>query len=101
MAAVSFAYVNCTAFCSLPERRRGYGQRPARATIMVETRASNFRAPQLAFLDAWPEYLVDSVQRAVLFWDVTRKRGDNFLENTGRGGPPVLFFDYDVLIDGQ
>ena len=26
-----------------------------------------------------------------------RKRGDIFLENTGRGGPPLLIFDYDVL----
>ena len=30
-----------------------------------------------------------------------RKRGDNFLENTGRGEPPVLFFDHDVLIEGR
>ena len=30
-----------------------------------------------------------------------RKRGDIFLENTGRGGPPLLIFDYDVLIDGR
>ena len=45
---------------------------------------------------------MDSVQRrAVLFWDVMRKRGDNFLESTGKGGPPVLFFDYDVLIEGR
>ena len=30
-----------------------------------------------------------------------RKRGDTFLENTESGGPPVLFFDYDVLIAGR
>ena len=30
-----------------------------------------------------------------------RKRGDTFLENTERGEPPVLIFDYDVLIDGR
>ena len=58
---------------------------------MVETQASSFHSPQLAFLEAWSEYLVDSVQRAVLFWDVMRKRGDIFLENTGKGGPPVLY----------
>ena len=52
-------------------------------------------------MEAWSEYLVDSVQRAVLFWDVMRKRGDIFLENTARGEPPVLIFDYDVLIDGR
>ncbi len=57
--------------------------------------------PQLAWLGAFSEYLVDSAQRAVLFWDVLRQRGDNFLENTARGEPPVLIFGYDVLIDGR
>ena len=55
--------------------------------------------PQLAMLEAWSEYLVDSVERAVLFWDVMRKRGDIFLENAERGKPPVLIFDHDVLIE--
>ena len=68
---------------------------------MTATSKSRFSAPQLELMKAWSEYLVDSVERAVLFWDVMRKRGDNFLENTGRGGPPVLFFDYDVLIEGR
>ena len=42
---------------------------------MVETQALRFHTPQLAFLEAWTEYLVDSVERTVLFWDVMRKRG--------------------------
>jgi hypothetical protein len=52
-------------------------------------------------MKAWSEYLVDSVQRGVLFWDVMRKRGDIFLENVAKGEPPVLIFGYDVLIDGR
>jgi len=52
-------------------------------------------------MKAWSEYLVDSVQRAVLFGDVLRQRGDIFLENYARGEPPVLIFGYDVLIDGR
>ena len=52
-------------------------------------------------MEAWSEYLVDSVQRTVLFWDVMRKHGNTFLENTAKGEPPVLIFDYDVLIDGR
>ena len=52
-------------------------------------------------MESWSEYLVDSVQRAVLFWDVMRKRGNNFLENFAKGEPPVLIFGYDVLIDGR
>ena len=68
---------------------------------MAATKAPRPRVPQLALTEAWSEYLVDSVERAVLFWDVMRKRGDTFLENTERGEPPVLIFDHDVLIDGR
>jgi len=52
-------------------------------------------------MKAWSEYLVDSVQRSVLFWDVMRKRGNIFLENVAKGEPPVLIFGYDVLLDGR
>ena len=57
--------------------------------------------PQVKFVEAWSEYLVDSVQRAVLFWDVMRKRGNIFLENFAKGEPPVLIFGYDIIIDGR
>ena len=68
---------------------------------MVETDALSFRMPPLPLLEAGSEYLVDSVERAILFWDVMRKRGDIFLENFAKGEPPVLIFGYDVLIDGR
>ena len=57
--------------------------------------------PQVKFVEAWSEYLVDSVQRTVLFWDVMRKRGNIFLENFAKGEPPVLIFGYDIIIDGR
>ncbi len=41
--------------------------------------------PKLAAMEACSEYLVDSVERTVLFWDVLRKHGNTFLENTERG----------------
>ncbi len=44
---------------------------------------------------------MDSVERTVLFWDVLRKHGNTFLENSERGEPPVLIFDHEVLIDGR
>jgi len=58
-------------------------------------------APPLKLLETWSGYLVDSAERAVLFWDVLRKHGNTFLQNTERGGSPVLIFDHDVLIDGR
>src|SRR5208282_4382824 len=84
-----------------PEGRQGNRHRPARATDMTATSKSRVSAPQLELMKAWSEYLVDSVQRSVLFWDVMRKRGNIFLENVAKGEPPVLIFGYDVLIDGR
>ena len=69
--------------------------------MTATTSKSRFSAPQLELMKAWSEYLVDSVQRSVLFWDVMRKRGNIFLENVAKGEPPVLIFGYDVLIDGR
>ncbi|GAB2599770.1 DUF3141 domain-containing protein [Ramlibacter solisilvae] len=46
-------------------------------------------------------YLVDSFQRGVLFWDTLRQRGNDYLERNRAGLPPVLHFDYEVLMDGR
>ena len=47
------------------------------------------------------EYWIDSAQRVVLFWDAIRRRGNIFNEHRAKGEPPVLDFEYDVVIDGQ
>ncbi|MFW5680140.1 MAG: DUF3141 domain-containing protein, partial [Pseudomonadota bacterium] len=46
------------------------------------------------------DYGVDSLQRSVLFWDILRQRGNVFNEHVDRGKPPVLVFDYEVVVDG-
>ncbi len=68
---------------------------------MVAGNRSGIPMPQVKFVEAWSEYLMDSAQRSVLFWDALRKRGNIFLENVAKGEPPVLIFGYDVLIDGR
>ena len=50
--------------------------------------------------DAW-DYWVNSCQRTVLFWDVMRKRGNQAIEHYKKGKPPVLVFDYELVIDGR
>ena len=50
--------------------------------------------------EAW-EYWVDAMQRQILFWDVLRKRGNQALEHYRAGKPPVLVFDYELVIDGH
>src|SRR5262245_27502985 len=54
--------------------------------------------------DLWAggaRYAVDFAQRSILFWDTLRERGNNFVERTQQGLPPVLHFDYDMVMDGR
>ncbi|MGD9367871.1 MAG: DUF3141 domain-containing protein [Desulfobacteraceae bacterium] len=51
-------------------------------------------------VDAY-DYWVDRTQRSVLFWDVLRKRGNEYLKHFESGQPPVLVFDYEMVLDGR
>jgi hypothetical protein len=48
---------------------------------------------------AW-DYWTDAAQRTVLFWDVLRQRGNQFLELEEKGKPPVLAFEHELVLDG-
>jgi len=63
---------------------------------MAEIQIPGFNILEDAF-----EYWIDSFQRSILYWDVIRKRGNTYLEHLHKGQPPVLVFDYEVLIDGR
>ncbi len=52
-------------------------------------------------LSQFSEYLVDRCQRTILFWDILRKRGNDYLAHLGAGMPPILIFDYEMIIDGR
>lgn len=54
--------------------------------------------PELA--NAWQAYLTDSSLRWLQTADVLRQRGDIFIEHEAAGCPPVLDYDYEVVIDG-
>src|SRR5262249_14203941 len=59
--------------------------------------------PALAW-DFWAgycNYAADSAQRAVLFWDTLRQRGNQYLEHERAGKPPVLHFDYEIVLDAR
>jgi pimeloyl-ACP methyl ester carboxylesterase len=47
------------------------------------------------------QYAVDYAQRSILFWDTLRQRGNNFIEHERQGLPPVLHFDYEMVMDGR
>lgn len=47
------------------------------------------------------EYSVDAAQRSILFTDIMRKRGNEYIEHIKNGKPPVLVFDYEIIVDGR
>lgn len=47
------------------------------------------------------DYWVDAAQRTALFWDVMRRRGAQYEANNAAGNPPVLSFDYELILDGK
>jgi hypothetical protein len=53
------------------------------------------------FLLSWPQYLVDGMQRSVLFLDLLRQRGNDEIEITSQPTATVLSFGHDVLMSGD
>jgi pimeloyl-ACP methyl ester carboxylesterase len=47
------------------------------------------------------EYWTDAWQRALLFWDVQRERGNQYIEHEESGKPPVLVFDFQIVLDAR
>src|SRR5262249_7894926 len=50
--------------------------------------------------DGW-SYWRDACQRAGLFWDVMRQRGDNYFANTAKKAPNVLKFEFTLVAHGR
>lgn len=46
------------------------------------------------------EYLTDAGQRTVLFWDVMRQRGNQYLEHMAEKVPHVLQFEHEPIMSG-
>ncbi|MGD9138790.1 MAG: DUF3141 domain-containing protein, partial [Desulfobacterales bacterium] len=49
----------------------------------------------------WADYLTDSAQRAVLFTDAMRRRGNHFNEHEEGSNKTVLSWDHELVIDGS
>jgi len=52
-------------------------------------------------LAAGGRHALDFLQRSTLFWDTLRQRGNEYLERTRQGSPPVLHFDHELVVDGR
>ncbi len=70
-------------------------------TFLKEHSLDPVDASALKWLPDAQAYWIDAAQRAILFMDILRKRGDNFLDNIKKGQPPVLTFDYTIIMDGR
>ncbi|MEN6464993.1 MAG: DUF3141 domain-containing protein, partial [Syntrophaceae bacterium] len=71
---------------------------------MEETAREQKPGDGSAFVNPWQEwadYAADFAQRSVLFWDVMRERGDNYLEHVKEGQPPLLAFKWEMVADGR
>lgn len=73
--------------------------------VTIETNAPVVRA-QVGVADRADDpfgwcYAVDFWQRSILFLDVLRERANNMLAHEEAGMPPVLAFQYEMLVDGR
>lgn len=46
-------------------------------------------------------YQRDLFERTILFWDTLRQRADNMIMHERAGKPPLLDFDYELLLDAR
>jgi pimeloyl-ACP methyl ester carboxylesterase/tellurite resistance protein len=54
-----------------------------------------------AWVSTATEYNIDALQRLLIFTDVMRRRGNNYLDHLKNGQPPVLTFNYEMILDGR
>jgi len=63
---------------------------------MMETQKGNMQTAQgLDWQKHLNDYVVDSMQRSIIFTDILRKRGNNYIKHIRSGQPPVLTFNYE------
>jgi pimeloyl-ACP methyl ester carboxylesterase len=76
------------------------GQAPAKQTH-IDT---GFDNPSVSLPAAWTapgEYMIDVMQRTVLFWDVLRQRSDQNDVQKKKAIPHVLDFDAELVLDAR
>ncbi|MAU51212.1 MAG: alpha/beta hydrolase [Roseovarius sp.] len=69
--------------------------------VRAQTAAATEEGGHKALAAAWSEYLRDAAERGVLTLDALRRRGDIFLAHEAAECPPVLAYDYEVVVDGR
>jgi len=69
---------------------------------MMETQKGNMQTAQgLDWQKHLNDYVVDSMQRSIIFTDILRKRGNNYIKHIRSGQPPVLTFNYEMILNAK
>jgi pimeloyl-ACP methyl ester carboxylesterase len=68
---------------------------------MLDTRFETNKFDHIFNYQDYVSYLVDAGQRSVLYWDVMRRRGNQYLEQMAKEIRHVLQFDYEMIVDGR
>jgi pimeloyl-ACP methyl ester carboxylesterase len=84
----------------LKTAQENFYERVKKAYKDVTSSGIGLMTPWSSWTD-WTQYATDLAQRSVLFWDTIRRRGNNFLEHERAGKPPLLHFEYEILLDGR
>lgn len=88
----STARINAKA---LQEKVDSLGRRQAEAGERLREELGGVQPQDVA------NYCADTWQRWAIFMDILRRRGNTFVQHTAEGCPPVLVYDFDVVIDGM
>ena len=71
------------------------------STTRAQQALSAGSSAALQVFSAPGEYLIDAVQRTILFWDVLRQRSDQYYAQKAKVVPNVLSFDAELVLDGR
>jgi hypothetical protein len=76
------------------------GKSPA-STAGAHAPAGAWPLPAAGLWGAAAEYVIDAAQRSVLFWDVLRRRGNQYFEHAAEKTPNVLSFAWELVMSGK
>ncbi|GAB3551934.1 DUF3141 domain-containing protein [Noviherbaspirillum agri] len=67
----------------------------------IATPAAQTEAPRLPLFEQAFRYQIDRWQRSVLFLDTLRESANNMLAHAEAGMPPLLDFEYELILDAR
>ncbi|WP_199189441.1 DUF3141 domain-containing protein [Trinickia dabaoshanensis] len=92
--------VNVPVRSTAPSKRNKATPAPRKPAVAPRPEPMAGTETEIAIQDVL-DYLRDFTERGVLFWDALRRRADNMIGHERAGKPPLLDFDYELLLDAR